>query len=61
MSSISQLGYVVFGVSDLSRWEDFSEKILGFKARKEESNGLSLRMDDYQQRILLEHGDGAVA
>ncbi len=57
MSSISQLGYVVFGVSDLSRWEDFSEKILGFKARKEESNGLSLRMDDYQQRILLEHGD----
>jgi len=51
-SPISTLGYMVFGVSDLSKWEDFAVNILGAGARPV-AGGLSLRIDDYEQRFLL--------
>ncbi|RLA10107.1 MAG: glyoxalase [Gammaproteobacteria bacterium] len=52
-SPISALGYFVFGVSDLSKWEDFAANILGAATRPAVGGGLALRIDDYEQRFLL--------
>lgn len=58
MAAISNLGYVVFGVSDLARWERFAVDLLGFQSgRREEGRLLTLRMDEYEQRVVLEKGD----
>lgn len=58
MTAISNLGYAVFGVSDLAAWERFAVDLMGFQAgRREEGRLLALRMDDREQRILLERGD----
>jgi len=54
----SQLGYLGLGVSDLSAWSDFSEKILGLGVRsKEEDGSLLLRMDEYHHRFILTEDD----
>jgi 2,3-dihydroxybiphenyl 1,2-dioxygenase len=58
MSSVSTLGYMVFGVSDLATWESFAVDILGLQAgRRVPGESLGLRMDDYEQRILLLKSD----
>lgn len=57
MAEITNLGYVVLGVSDLDRWEQFAVEQLGFQVgRREGDKVLALRMDAYEQRVLLEHG-----
>lgn len=57
MSGISNLGYAIFGVSDLAAWETFAVDVLGFQVgRREDGSSLSLRMDEYEQRIVLEQG-----
>jgi len=56
MSELSALGYVVFKVSDLSKWEDFAVNILGLMAGRRGADSLALRMDEHAQRILLERG-----
>src|SRR5580765_4791449 len=56
MGEISNLGYVVFKVSDLSKWEDFGTNILGMMVGRKGKDFLGLRMDEYAQRILLEQG-----
>ena len=57
MSSVKQLGYLVFEVSDLGAWEDFGTKILGLELVDRRGDvGFSLRMDDYQQRFFIEQG-----
>lgn len=56
MAEISNLGYVVFQVSDLNRWEDFATNILGMLVGRKGSDFLGLRMDERAQRILLERG-----
>lgn len=53
MADLANLGYTVFGVSDLARWKDFSQTI-GFQVAREEGDLLALRMDQYPQRIVLE-------
>jgi len=53
LSPISSLGYMVFGVADLARWEDFAVNILGTQIGIRNGNSLGLRLDDYEQRILL--------
>lgn len=54
MAGISNLGYVVFGVRDLAAWERFACDIVGLQAgRSEVGRSLGLRMDDFEQRILL--------
>jgi 2,3-dihydroxybiphenyl 1,2-dioxygenase len=55
MQSVSTLGYMVLGVSDLQAWEGFAVSVLGLQiGRKTEGESLGLRMDDdYEQRILL--------
>ncbi|EPK4277664.1 VOC family protein [Enterobacter mori] len=55
MASISNLGYFVLGVSDLDAWETFAVDAIGLQAgRRVPGKSLALRMDDYEQRILLE-------
>ncbi|MGY2491770.1 VOC family protein [Cupriavidus sp. CP313] len=57
-AAISNLGYVVLGVSDLSAWETFAVDIMGFQiGRREMGRLLSLRMDEHEQRIVLEAGE----
>lgn len=57
MAEITNLGYAVFGVSDLALWERFAVDLLGLQiGRREEGKLLALRMDEYEQRIVLEHG-----
>ena len=57
MANISNLGYAVFGVSDLARWEHFAVDLLGLQlGRNENGKMLTLRMDEYEQRLVLEQG-----
>jgi 2,3-dihydroxybiphenyl 1,2-dioxygenase len=52
-----KLGYLVFEVSDLARWEKFATEILGLTvARRLDDGSLALRMDDHEQRFLLTPG-----
>lgn len=58
MSSISNLGYVVIGSKKISEWEDFAVNILGMQVgRHEPGKLLTLRLDDLQQRIIIEDGE----
>lgn len=57
MTSVKQLGYLVFEVSDLAAWKDFGSKILGLQVVDERGDGgFSLRMDSYRQRFFIEAG-----
>lgn len=57
MALLSNLGYVVFGVSDLAKWESFAVDLMGLQAgRREPGRLLTLRMDDQEQRLVLEQG-----
>ncbi|MEX3788660.1 VOC family protein [Paraburkholderia sp. BR14374] len=54
MHSVSTLGYMVLGVSDLAAWEGFAVNVLGLQVgRRVAGESLGLRMDDYEQRFLL--------
>lgn len=56
MMGVTELGYVVFGVSDLGEWRDFAASILGLDVVTEpdEPNRLYLRTDYHHHRIVLE-------
>lgn len=56
VSGIANLGYVVLGVSNFDRWKKFSID-LGFQIGSESESSIALRMDQYQQRVLLERGN----
>ncbi|MDI1246590.1 MAG: VOC family protein [Rhodoferax sp.] len=56
MSAISNLAYVVFKASDLAQWRSFAENILGLQVGDFSADALSLRMDEFAQRIILERG-----
>jgi len=53
---VTELGYVVFGVSDLAEWREFATSLLGLEAVMEpgEPNRLYLRSDYHHHRIVLE-------
>ena len=58
MNSLWTSGYAGIGVSDLNAWETFFIDCLGLMvSTREEGNGLILRMDDYEQRIIVEKND----
>ncbi|MBB3181672.1 VOC family protein [Variovorax sp. Sphag1AA] len=58
MQSVSTLGYMVLGVSDLTAWEEFAVNVLGLQVgARVPGESLGLRMDDYEQRILLLQSD----
>jgi 2,3-dihydroxybiphenyl 1,2-dioxygenase len=57
MSRVAALGYLVFEVSDLAAWERFATDQLGLALGERRSDGsLALRMDEYEQRIVLVPG-----
>ena len=57
--TITQLGYLGLGVSDIAKWEEYASDILGMVVSKGPDDGsLYLRMDDYHHRFIL-HPDGA--
>jgi catechol-2,3-dioxygenase len=60
MTAVTELGYVVFGVSNLAEWRDFAASILGLEVCEEagEPNRLYLRTDYWHHRIVLEQ-DGS--
>jgi 2,3-dihydroxyethylbenzene 1,2-dioxygenase len=60
MTAVTELGYVVFGVSDLAAWRDFATRLIGLEAFEEprEPHRLYLRTDYWHHRIVLEE-DGA--
>jgi 2,3-dihydroxybiphenyl 1,2-dioxygenase len=56
--SVSQLGYLGFGVSDLDAWETYATEVLGMEVSGRADDGtLYLRMDENHQRISL-HPNG---
>lgn len=57
MTSVRQLGYLGLEVSDLPRWEKFAADLLGLQpARRGDDGSLALRLDQYEQRIVLHPG-----
>jgi 2,3-dihydroxybiphenyl 1,2-dioxygenase len=57
MTSVRQLGYLGFEVSDLPRWERFAVDLLGLEpARRGDDGSLALRLDQNEQRIVLHPG-----
>jgi extradiol dioxygenase len=57
MATVSQLGYVGLGVSDLVAWERFATGILGMSISERGADGsLKLRMDDHHCRIAIHPG-----
>lgn len=55
-AELTSLGYIVLGVNDVPGWERFA-RLLGLQvSRDEKLNRTVLRMDEYAQRIVLEHG-----
>jgi 2,3-dihydroxybiphenyl 1,2-dioxygenase len=58
MTAVTELGYVRFGVSDLSAWRQFAAKVLGLEVREDGGDKrLHLRTDQWHHRITLEDGD----
>ncbi|MGF6441952.1 VOC family protein [Paraburkholderia youngii] len=57
-AEISNLGYVVVGAQDLEAWSRFASDILGLQVKAApDGNSLTLRMDEYVQRILVQKSD----
>src|SRR5260370_38172907 len=57
MASVTQLGYLGIGVSDLARWEQFAANVLGLEVNGADADGsLFLRMDEYHHRFILQPG-----
>ena len=57
MASVTQLGYLGIGVSDLARWEHFATNVLGLEVNGADADGsMFLRMDEYHHRFILQPG-----
>ncbi|MDB5839435.1 MAG: hypothetical protein JWQ23_1387 [Herminiimonas sp.] len=56
-STVSSLGYLQIGVTDLAAWQQFASKVLGCMVVPDtENNRLLLRLDDRSFRIVLQGG-----
>ena len=52
MASVSQLGYIGIGVSDVKAWHDLATYVLGMQViRGDERSTSYLRMDEYHHRV----------
>lgn len=55
---VSQIGYLGLGVSNLEKWREFAQEVLGLQDNGESANGdLFMRMDDYHHRFILSRND----
>ncbi|WHZ12490.1 MAG: hypothetical protein OJF60_002931 [Burkholderiaceae bacterium] len=57
-SSIQELGYLGFEVSDMPRWERFATEVLGVGVRSGPQNTRRLRLDAAPARVILSQGAG---
>ena len=58
MASVTQLGYLGLGVSNVDEWERFAMQVLGLQANGRDDDGsLFLRMDEYHHRFIV-HPNG---
>ncbi len=55
------LGYLGFGVSDLTAWESFATDVLGLTVGRTLPDGMTLRLDDRAERLHLHTGDDDLA
>jgi len=51
--TVSQLGYVGFGVSDLDAWSSLLTEVLGFQLSARTADSASFRMDRHFHRVIL--------
>src|SRR5262245_50947120 len=52
---VSQLGYLVLGVSDIDAWRDLAASVIGAEERREAGTELvRLRFDEHRHRITLQ-------
>ena len=59
MTGVNQLGYLIFGVSDLAAWRGLASSVLGMEVVPGDSRSTAyLRMDEHAHRIELRN-DGA--
>ena len=59
MTGVARLGYLGFEVADPKAWESFAVDLLGLmRGEPEGGGGLSLRMDEQAQRVILHPGPG---
>jgi 2,3-dihydroxybiphenyl 1,2-dioxygenase len=56
MAEISALGYIVLNVSNLAQWETFATDVMGLQVAGRTNDSIGLRMDESEQRVLLERG-----
>lgn len=56
MNAVSQLGYLVFEVSDLPAWRRFGQDVLGLTVVDDEQAGFGLRMDGHRSRFRVVQG-----
>jgi 3,4-dihydroxy-9,10-secoandrosta-1,3,5(10)-triene-9,17-dione 4,5-dioxygenase len=63
MTEISGLSYIVAETTDLGKWQDYAENVLGMMSCSAPAGGLYLKMDERQFRIAVQPGerDGYVA
>src|SRR4026209_86770 len=54
MTGVNQLGYLIFGVSDLSAWRGLASSVLGMELVPGDTRSTTyLRMDEHSHRIEL--------
>jgi 2,3-dihydroxybiphenyl 1,2-dioxygenase len=62
MASVTQLGYLGIGVSDLTQWRHFAANVLGLEVSSADADEAAfLRMDEYHHRFILTPGGDDVA
>lgn len=57
MTEISALSYIVAETTDLGKWQDYAENVLGMMASTAPSGDLYLKMDERQFRIAVQQGE----
>ncbi|WP_454916220.1 VOC family protein [Xanthobacter sediminis] len=57
MTEITCLGYLGFAVQDLAKWEQLAVDVLGMQLGARHDGAVTLRLDDHEQRVILESGD----
>lgn len=57
MTEISALSYIVAETTDLGKWKDYAENVLGMMASTAPAGDLYLKMDERQFRIAVQQGE----
>jgi 2,3-dihydroxybiphenyl 1,2-dioxygenase len=55
---LQSLGYVGISTDRLEDWSQFATELLGMQIVERGNSGMSLRMDDRKQRLIVDHDNG---